>query len=932
MRKGGLALILKFVNDSNTENRKQARFCVFLLFMLCVLLPLKSTAQSPSSPLVVSAVSVVVDGQSSGENLARLIPIKKGDPFSLKRISASIKQVYRTGLFSAIQVVKEGDREIHLTFFLTRKHFARRIIIQGEKKLPQHKLKEGLSSLREGSFFTEIKLEKAAEELKNALTQEGYFYPDIESYTKRDPKSFSFDVFFRVSSFTKFFINKINFVGELIISEDELIKVMRSKEGKVYAPSILEEDITRIKELYKSIEYQRAEISVGDIRFDEQEGNVSLFLNIVPNEKIEIAVHGADVPLKLLRPIWEARVFEDWGLNEGRARILEHLRKKGFLFALVQSSIEKENNTMRVIYSVTPNKKHKILKVSYEGLNYFSPFQLEAELGAGEGTPLLKWIDGERLYELPGEIEYLYRIRGFLDAHVDFRFQTKGEGVNVVFQIREGNQQTIKNISFEGARLFDSRMLFNQIDSEEGGPFFQLNIQKDIEKLESFYLDQGIRGTEIVARFEKIEEDVFSVVFRINEGEKVKIERIVITGNVATNRKAILRELRIKEGDDARSDRIRESKRRLEKLGIFTQVRIEEISLSPERENLVVNIREGKRNYAGLGLGMETATKPQASALWESDFRLRGIVEFIRSNVFGSAGQASLIGQFSLREKRAVLSWEQPYFFGLPLRTHVNAWAERESRETFAYDRQGISLTTIRPLSEKALFLTTLTWAETTLVNLQIEPNEVDRQFFPYSATSISGSFIWDRRNDPFNPERGSFFSCAVERAFPLLKEESDYLKTFIKFQQYVPLFTGATFSLTSRLGLGGGKKDIPIHERFFAGGSNSFRGDRFDELGPVDEDSLKPIGGESLLLLNLELTFPLFPSLKNLKAAVFYDVGNVFKKSDDLSLKSLENALGFGIRYRTPLGPVRLELGWNMNVPEAQRDALVFITIGNVF
>jgi outer membrane translocation and assembly module TamA len=125
---------------------------------------------------------------------------------------------------------------------------------------------------------------------------------------------------------------------------------------------------------------------------------------------------------------------------------------------------------------------------------------------------------------------------------------------------------------------------------------------------------------------------------------------------------------------------------------------------------------------------------------------------------------------------------------------------------------------------------------------------------------------------------------------------------------------------------------DIPIHERFFAGGSNSFRGERFDELGPVDEDSLKPIGGESLLLFNLELTFPLLSSLKHLRAAVFYDVGNVFEKSDDLSLKSLENAVGFGIRYRTPLGPVRLELGWNLNVPEAERNALFFITIGNVF
>jgi len=379
-------------------------------------------------------------------------------------------------------------------------------------------------------------------------------------------------------------------------------------------------------------------------------------------------------------------------------------------------------------------------------------------------------------------------------------------------------------------------------------------------------------------------------------------------------------------------DRISESKRRLEKLGIFTKVEIEEIPLSPERENVVINIREGERNYASLGIGFETATKPQAFALWDAPLRLRATAELIRSNVFGSAGQASLVGQFSIREKRGVLAWEQPHFFGLPLQTYWNAWVEKESRGSFTYDREGVSLTTMKPVLEKGLFLITLRWAETTLVDLLIEPNEVDRQFFPYSATSISGSFIWDRRNDPFNPETGFFFSFVLEQAFPLLKDESNYMKTFVKSQHFIPVLSGITFSLTARLGLGGGKMDIPIHERFFAGGSNSFRGAKFDELGPVDENSLKPIGGSALMLLNFELTFPLLSVFKDLRGAFFYDVGNVFEKRESLSLPSLENAWGFGIRYRTPLGPVRLEFGWNLDTPKEERKALFFITIGNVF
>lgn len=921
-----------FEKGFKSLERRQVFLGLVLSFLLCGLLPLESPSQSLNASPQVASVSVVVDGQSSGEDMIRLIPIKRGEPFSLKRVSSSIKQIYQTGLFSEIQVAREGEQDVHLTFFLTRKLFAQRIIFQTEQKLPRLKLREKLYSLREGTFFTQEKLEKAVEELKTALVQEGFFQPRIETFTKKDLKSSSFDVFFRIISFKKFVITKIDFAGDVILAKDELKAEMKSREGKEYIPSILSEDVTRLEEIYHANEYQRAEIEIGEVVFDEQESSVSLVLNITPHERIEIVVRGADVPLRLLRPIWETRIFEEWGLTEGEAKILGYMRKKGFLFASVTSSIQREDNRMRVIHRVTPKEKYKILNISYDGLSYFAPSQLEAKLGVEEKMPLLKWIDGERLFELPGEIELLYTSRGFPDARVDINFVRKRRGVDVLFYIEEGSQQRIESISFEGAESFDSRILLDKIRSSQDGHFYQPDVQRDMEELENYYLIEGFRGTEITARVEMVGEDLFSIAFRINEGSRVKIEKVLITGNVVTDRKVILRELRIGEGDYAHYDRISESKRRLERLGIFARVRIEEISLSPERENLVINVREGERNYASLGLGLETATKPEAFALWDAPLRPRGTAELIRSNVFGSAGQASLVGQFSLREKRAVLSWEQPYFFGLPLLTYWNGWVERESRESFSYDRQGISMTTIRSVSEKLMFLATLEWAETTLVDLQIEPNEVDRQFYPYSVTSISGSFIWDRRDDPINPRSGSFLSFVLEQAVPLLREESNYLKTFLKVQYYVPVLYDFTFNLTTRLGIGGGKMNIPIHERFFAGGSNSFRGARFDELGPVDEDSLKPVGGEALLLMNFEMTFPILSALQDLRGAFFYDVGNVFERREDISLTSLKSAAGFGLRYRTPLGPVRLEFGWNLSVPRGERKTLIFITIGNVF
>jgi len=266
------------------------------------------------------------------------------------------------------------------------------------------------------------------------------------------------------------------------------------------------------------------------------------------------------------------------------------------------------------------------------------------------------------------------------------------------------------------------------------------------------------------------------------------------------------------------------------------------------------------------------------------------------------------------------------------MQTYLNVWMEREARESFTFDRQGVSLTAIKSVSKDLLFLTTLRWARTNFVILLIEESEVDRQHRPFSAASFSGSFIWDRRNDPFHPEKGPFLSFVLERAFPLFKSESNYLKSFIKYQHFIPVLSRVTFSATSRFGLGGGKKPIPVHERFFAGGSNSFRGAKFDELGPKDPVSQKPVGGQALFLLNFELTFPLIPAIRDLSGVLFYDKGNVFEKTADISLRSLQDAVGVGIRYRTPLGPVRLEVGWNLDAVEGERKPLVFITIGNIF
>jgi len=884
-----------------------------------------------SSAPPVSEVTVWVDGRPGGGSIANLISIRPGDPFSLKDVSDCIKQIYQTGLFSDVRVERSGEDRIALRFLLAHKLLIRQIRFRGQIGTSQRRLRNALYSLREDSDYSEERLRRAQEEVLRLLNAAGYFHPRVETALNRTPQAPQADLVFNIQAGTRARVGSIKIAGEGVISPGELKKEMKVREGAAYIPLDLEADRERLRRLYSRLGYRRAEVELAEERLDDRMGTVALTLRVKPGERIEIVIRGAEVPRQLVEPIWEERIFEDWGVNEGEVRILSYLREKGFIFASVSSSIERMNSVMRIIHTVSTGRKFKIHALRFSGLSHFSDSGLRQKLALPERILFLGTIDGKRVFDLPREIKAVYQAEGFPDIRVTLNFIPADGRATAVYDIEEGRQERIQNIIIEGASLLAPELLRSRLGLREGGPYFLPEIQREVGKLETFYLDRGLRGTRVEARAEARGDGLFQVKFLITEGNSVKIQNLIVTGNLVTSRGTIMRELRIGEGDAASAARIQASKRNLEKLGVFSEVKVEEIPVSREAENLIITVREGERNYASLGVGLETRNEPWSSALFDINLRLRGTAEFMRSNMFGQAANLSFVSQFSLAEKRAVISWEQPYFlFGFPLQSYLNAWIEEEDRESFGFEREGLSLTGIRSIFTGLTMLITLRYSRTTLTYLEVTPSEVDRQFYPYSATSFSSSFIREKRNDAFNPEKGYFASLALEWAFPLFQTESDFLKSVFKIQRFYNLAPKVSLSSTFRFGLGMGR--MPIHERFFAGGSNSFRGREFDGLGPRDPLSGNPIGGKALLLFNLETTFPLVSALPALSAAIFYDAGNVFFNRSDFHLSDLEHALGVGLRYRTPLGPVRLEFGWNLTNPERKEKPIVFITIGHIF
>jgi len=920
-----------------TYSQARPVFLTAALFWAFVLLaaPSRGRGQDEAPPVVISKIIVKVDSRTAPKPIADLIPFKPGGPFSLGAIDRVVKQIHQTGLFADGRVARTGGEKAELVFDLERNLIIHRLRFQGVS-VRASRLRESMESLRPGSVFAEDRLPKAVEQLKEGLRREGYFGAVVEPSTRKDPNGPQTDVIFKISGWKRYRIGSFEIQGPAVAPRGRLFARMKSRPGQLYIPSRLDTDIQSLGAYYTSLGYRRSVIQLASEHFDDGRKTVALVLDVQPREKITIVVNGARVPSSLLAPIWEERIFEEWGLSEGEVRVLNYLRKKGYVYATVKSRIERPESEIRVVYDVIPGKKYSIGRISFEGVKSFSVKKLREELLVNERALFFSLLSYDRLFALPQEIEYFYRAHGFPDVRAELELPRTGGGVNAILKIDEGPRQTISSINISGTHLFAPQAILQGLVSVKGGPYFPPNIQRDAGIIDSFYLNHGIRGTKITPRVESAGQNLFDLTFAIEEGTPVTIQNILIAGNRLTRLGVIEKEIQVTPGGPADLSLIQESKRRLERLGIFSEVRTDEILTEPGKENLVVTVQEGEANYAGVGLGFESRNAIPSSEPVQLSPSATG--EYIRSNVFGTAAQVSLIGQYSDVEHRAILSWSQPYLFGAAVRPSLLGWVEKEDRTSFTFDRRGVSFNLSRPLLPHLILIGTLSWSRTDLSNLQIPESEIDVRLQHYSTTLASVSVALDKRDDSLNPEKGYFLSIVTELAKPLFGTESDYWKTFFKFQYLKPVVSQVNFSLLARVGLAEGEISVP--ERFFAGGSNSFRGQSFDYLGPKDPVTFMPDGGRALLLLNTEMRFPILPAFKELSGGVFFDLGNVFSYIRDIRIQDLEAALGLGLRYKTPFGPVRLEMAWNIHTPQAdlvggqsrKKTPYLFITIGNVF
>ncbi len=414
--------------------------------------------------------------------------------------------------------------------------------------------------------------------------------------------------------------------------------------------------------------------------------------------------------------------------------------------------------------------------------------------------------------------------------------------------------------------------------------------------------------------------------FRVVPGPRTEVGRIVIAGLDRTRPVVVRRELTVKEGQPLSEAALRESQRRLSALGIFDRVSVGEIDPEePGPHNLVVTAEEGPATTFAYGLGYA-----------EQD-RARGSLEITRRNVLGMDRTLTAFVRGSVGgNSRVLATLREPYLLGHRLDLFSTGFHEEGRREGFDFSRSGGLLQTAFHEGLHAAFIVRFSYQKTHLFNVTIPIEEIDRQFQDSTSSGPSVSFVDDTRDDPLDPRRGRFVAADLQLSSKVFGGDS-FLKTFFQTSAYRSVLPRVTLATSLRLGLAktlqaGSPLRLPLPDRFFAGGDNSIRGFALDAVGPQEpttDGGTAPSGGNALIIGNAELRIDIG---RRFSAAVFTDAGNVYPLVSGMSLGDVRYTAGVGLRYKSALGPFRVDWGYKLDRRPGESPGHLHLTIGHAF
>jgi outer membrane protein insertion porin family len=469
--------------------------------------------------------------------------------------------------------------------------------------------------------------------------------------------------------------------------------------------------------------------------------------------------------------------------------------------------------------------------------------------------------------------------------------------------------------------VFSKPELFEQMSLKSGQIFNRTLLRKDIDKIIDLYMERGYARADINPLINvNAEEKTADITLSVTEGNIFRIGRIDISGNTKTRDKVIRREMRLDEGNIFNKKLLKRSYQRINNLNYFDNVDVKpNIRTEDHLVDIDIDVKEKLTGMLSIGGGYSSIDR----------FMVMG--EITQTNLFGRGLYLKLRADLSSRRTNYNLSLRDPWFMDKPLSVTFSVY--NEEIEYLDYDKKatGGSIGVGKELYEYVGLNITYNIEQAEIINVSSGASTIIKDQEGEKLTSSISPSIWrDTRNNYMDPTSGSKNSLYLTLAG--LGGDNYYWKSLADSLWYFPAFWDVTFSMRGRLGYATGYKGekLPLYERFYVGGINTIRGLGFGEGGPRDETGEK-IGGNWEAIANAELIFPLIDDIK-LKGVLFYDYGGAFDEDQEFSSSFLRKTTGFGVRWMSPFGPIRLEWGFNLDPKFDEGDNKIEFSMGGVF
>jgi outer membrane protein insertion porin family len=722
-------------------------------------------------------------------------------------------------------------------------------------------------------------------------------------------------------------VARIDIKGNRRIEKDAILGVMQTREGDVIVPARLREDL---KAIYKMGYFTNVKLDLSDT----PAGRV---LTVVVEEKAairEIIIQGnRKIKRDKIMEVVDLKPFSvasETAVRENLNKIEKLYRDQGYYEAKVDYRLDSVSPTeVNLVFLVNEGGKVFVKAIRFEGNAAIKSKDLKKVMETKEKS-LISFITGagklhhEVLERDVEKITAAYYNKGYIKAKVgEPRVEVKGKNIYITIPIEEGPQYQMGRVDIQGDLLEDKDKLLKRLDIAKEKVYSREVIQKDITTLSDLYADQGYANADITPLIK--EDDAarrVDITFDIRQGGKVYFERIEVSGNVKTRDKVIRRELKVYEQEQFSATKLKESVRNLRRLEYFEDVNFSTMpGSSPDRMILKINVKERPTGTFGVGLGYSTQD------------RLVGMVEVSQSNLFGRGQQLKAQGIIGAIATRGRLSFTEPYFMDRPLSVGLDAFIWEREFDEYTRKSYGGALRLSHPLRWKFTRLSgSYRYEYVDLKDLEPNASTILKEAATIHSTSAGSIMLRrDSRDAVFTPSRGSDNSISIEMAG--WGGDTAYMRYIVESGWYFPLWGKTVGVIHGRAGymnvLPWG--ELPAYEKFYLGGIDSLRGFTFADVSPRDPATGDRVGGTKFLQFNLEYRFPM-PFIKQygITGVTFFDAGNVYGTFPTPPF--LRTSVGLGIRWYSPLGPLRIEWGYNINPKPWERRSNWEFTMGGTF